>query len=955
MQRTAGAVFTADHAGAKPARQGLRRARRAASLALAAVLAGAILAAQPAWGLDPSRRLVQCLHRIWQLQQGLPQATIYAIRQTSDGYLWLGTPNGVARFDGVRFTVLRELGGISLEKIRVLALVEDAQQNLWLGTDGAGLICLAGADFRRPVKQLRQAEGLPADSIHALFADRRGDLWIGTTHGVARLHAGEVTVLHDGESLPPGTIRALGEAADGSIWIGGDGHRLGRWDGTRCVPHVLETLPAETTVRALLPAEGSGMWVGTSDGLVRTEGEREQRFAGNDGLADDYVYCLAAGSNDSLWIGTKAGFSRLHGGEFDSFLPQDGLSQSTVYALCEDREGSLWVGTKHGLNQFADRRTIPFTVREGLPSNDVGPLLQDTAGNIWVGTLGAGLAQYDGKTFQVLTTRDGLASNRIAALARGAANELWVGTDQGLNLLRAGAVAATYTTDQGLPASSVRAILRNSRGELWVGTSRGLARLDGDRFVVPGGDEGPARQPIHALAEHQGSLLIATTAGGGLYRYADDRFTALLGDAIAARDIDALYVDAEGLVWIGTQTAGLILVDDQRVTTFSPADGLYDDAIYGIAADEQGRLWMACSKGIFSVARADLLSFAAGRRSRLEYLPFTPTDGQRTIECRGDVQPAVWRMQDGRLWFATIHGLIVLDPHHLRIPLPPAPVVIEELIVNGTSRSPTDRAPMPRGANNISFRYAALSFRSPARLSFQYRLEGFDQDWVDAGTRREAIYTNLPPGRYRFRVLARNLEDRPSEAPAPVEFTLRPHFYQARWFLPLCLGAVGGAAWFGYRWRVRWIKSRLQAIATERSRIARELHDTLMQGFSGVTMEMQALLTRLPPSPNRDALQEIIGDAGNCLREARRSIAGLRSAPGQETGLAAALAQTARQLTDAAGLRLKLAVPHSPSRLPASVEYDLLRIAQEALVNAVKHAQASSIEVQLEYEPRAVR
>lgn len=905
---------------------------------------------QPARAIDPSRRLVQSFHRIWQFQQGLPQATIYSIIQSSDGYLWLGTPSGVVRFDGVHFTVMREMGGVPLEKTQVLALLEDKQQNFWLGTDGGGLIRVR----QGVAKRFTKADGLPSDSVQVLLADREGTLWIGTSRGVARLSGDKLTNFSADEGLLPGEVYALGLASDGSVWVGGDSAGVSIWDGSRFTIRRFNSLPDDSSVRALLGASHGGMWVGTNHGLMQVLKDSEQRWTVADDLADNFVYCLAAGSNDSLWIGTRQGFSRLHQGDIDSFHPQDGLSQSTAYAICEDHEGSLWVGTKHGLNQFVDRRTIPFTVREGLPSNDAGPILQDQSGEIWVGTLGAGLARYDGRNFTVVSIEQGLASNTITALATGAPDEQWVGTDRGLNRLDDAQVTSTYTTDHGLPSNSIRCLLRTSAGDFWAGTSAGLVLLRGDKFVAPVDASGPARQPISALAESHGQLLVATTAGN-VFRYSGGNFEPLLPEAISARDIGAIFVDAAGLIWIGTQSSGLILVDGHRVAAFSTADGLYDDAIFGITSDDRGRLWMACSKGIFSVKRDDLLSFAAGRLQRFANLPISPTDGQRTIECRGDVQPSLWKMQDGRIWFSTIHGLIVLDPNNLTLPLPPAPVVVEEMIVNGTSRSPNDGAPLPRGANNISFRYTALSYRSPTRITFRYRLDGFDKDWVDAGTRHEAFYTNLAPGKYRFRVEARNVDERVSEAPAPIDFTLRPRIYQARWFLPVCLAVAAAAGWFAYRWRVRWIEARLQAIAIERSRIARELHDTLMQGFSGVTMEMQALLMRLPPSENRDTLDEIINDAGMCLREARRSIGGLRSTSGQESGLAASIAQTARQLTDSTDARLKLALPQSPSRLPASIEYDLLRIAQEALVNAVKHAQAGAIDVSLDYLPQSVR
>ncbi len=388
---------------------------------------------------------------------------------------------------------------------------------------------------------------------------------------------------------------------------------------------------------------------------------------------------------------------------------------------------------------------------------------------------------------------------------------------------------------------------------------------------------------------------------------------------------------------------------------FTVKDGLYDDEVFGIVSDNEDRLWMACSRGIFFVSRAELLKFAAGEIARLTSTPFSPTDAQRTIACQAGVEPAVWKMQDGRIWFSTDHGVIIIDPAHMRRILPPPPVHVEEVQVNGQEVN-LDRNPeLPPGRTNLYFRYTALSFASPSRITFRHQLEGFDKSWVEAGTRREAFYTNLPPGSYRFRVSAANLDGTWNEAAHVVPLTLHPYFYQTRWFFPLIAGLAALAGGIAFRLRVLQVKSRLNAVLAERSRIARELHDTLIQGFSGVTMQMQALAARLRLSPDRKTLDEIIQDAGHCLREARRSVGGLRSTPGKSTGLADAVGQAARQLTETRDVRLSLRLEESPQPIPVDVEYNLLRIAQEAITNVVKHSRARTIEVSLDCTPQQLR
>ncbi len=777
--------------------------------------------------------------------------------------------------------------------------------------------------------------------------DSQGSLWIGTANGLARLAAGKITAYGTAQGLSTGGIHAVCAAADGTLWAGGDSADLSVWNGSSFTVHHLQSVPAHASVRAIARSDDGTIWIGTTSGLVSLRGGQERRYATADGLADNAVFCLAASQDGALWIGTKDGFSRLRNGEIESFRSREGLSQSTVFALCEDREGTLWVGTKHGLNQFLDRRMLPFTKTEGLASNDTGPVFQDRDGIIWVGTQGAGLSRFDGHRFTALTTQQGLASNTILALAGNNDGDLWAGTDKGLNRLRDGRVEQTYTTAQGLPADGIRCLLSTRQGVLWAGTSAGLAALRDGRFIEPGGLDKPLRGQILALFERRDGSLMASMDDGSLYSYRDGRLREVPLVGAASANIDAFHEDAQGRLWMGTMGGGLRLLDGEKVFSFSVRDGLFDDEIYGIVAGAQDRLWMACSKGIFYVARDDLLKFARGEIRSITTTPFSPTDALRIIECRPLVQPSVWRLRDGQIWFSTIRGIVAIDPDRFQRKLAPPPVVIEDVIVDGKSESAGRIAELPPGRRNLEFRYTGLSFTAPTRMTFRYRLEGFDKDWIDAGTRREAFYTNLPPGKYRFLVAAFNVNSTRSSSPASVAFSLAPHYYQRPWFLPLCASLVALAAWLAYRRRIRRVRQRLALILVERSRIARELHDTLLQGFSGVTMEMQALRERLATEDERVNLDEIIRDAANCMREARRSVAGLRGGEASPSALTEALAQLARQLTEMKDIRLRLHVQHGTPSLPAEIQYNVLRIAQEAIANAVAHSGANCVDVSL--------
>ena len=537
------------------------------------------------------------------------------------------------------------------------------------------------------------------------------------------------------------------------MWVGGESTRLSFWNGTKFVTRALTSMPADAGVRSMAFASDGTLWVGTTEGLVEMKDGHERLFTTRDGLADNWIMSLFEGRDGALWVGTRSGFSRLRNGELVSFRPEEGLSQSTVYSVFEDREGSLWVGTKHGLNQFLDGRAIPYTINEGLPSNNTGPVLEDSAGHIWVGTLGAGLSRFDGKKFTVLTNRDGLASNFIYALAEEPDGGLWVGTDHGLSRLWDGRVVQTFTRANGLPSNDIRSLLRDRTGTLWAGTSAGAARLSGGGFSTPKGMAGAA--PVVAIGE-DGSADLCRDGERRVVAYAGGKSEEILQNGSPLRGVDAFYrgsrrraVDGQGLIG-----GGLRLFENGKMTAFLMRDGLFDGDIYGIVTDGQDRMWLACSKGIFSVPRGDLRRFAAGELKKITSTPYSPTDAQRVIECKPGVQPAVSLTHEGRgVVLQTIRRADRAQMRCIWIPwqnVPPPPVVIDDVTVNGERENPAAIGKLAPGQKNLELTYTGLSYLSPGRITFRYILEGFDKDWINAGTRREAYYTNLPPGKFKF-------------------------------------------------------------------------------------------------------------------------------------------------------------------------------------------------------------
>ena len=884
------------------------------------------LMALPALALDSNRALTQAFHRIWQTPEGLPPTAIRDILQTSDGFLWLSTDQGLLRFDGVRFSSLAEIAGFTADQDGTGQMLEDAHQELWAILDRGGLIHVQGS---RHVTQ-------STERIRCLVAGSGNGVWGCSANGL--VHRGP-----DGlwQTYPATNVERACLRKDGTIWTGGHGNTLQVWDRGLFREYALRQVPAYTVVQAMLAGRDGALWIGTSDGLLELRDGKERL------RINAQVFSLAESADGSIWVGTSEGFSRLKGAELQSFGAKQGLSQSNAYAVYEDRENSVWVGTKRGLNQFLDRRTIPITTAEGLPTNDTGPVFQDTRGNLWVGTLGAGLARMDGAhgsvSSSVLTRRNGLSSESIAALGESPAGDLWIGTDAGLNRLASGRV----TMIPGLPSGSIRSLYTDQEGKVWVGTANGLAVLRNGRVAM-------AKNlgfPVLSFGEDSHGDMFAAVGPQGVLVFRHDSLEQIPGRQIPLRDADVLFKDGK-LLWTGTMGGGLALLRDGDAIRITSREGLYDDDIFGITADNQGGLWLASSKGIFCVQRAELLAFAAGKRQRITSTPYSPLDGLQTVECKSGISPAAWRLHDGRLCFSTIRGLLVVDPARLSVKLAPPQVAIESVTVDGRAEDPARFEQLKPGNKNIEFRYAGLSFRSPARLTFRYKLEGFDQNWIEAESRREAFYTNVPPGSYRFRVSSCNVDGTCNEGGAAVAFTVPAHFYQRPWFLVsgLLLVALAGRA--AYRMRIQQLRRDFRLVLGERTRIARELHDTLIQGFSGVTMQMQALSVGLP-ARSGEKLIEIIADAGNCLKEARRSVAGLRGNSQGASGLPGSLGRAVKQTT--AFRKVALDLGDVPDGLPAHAEENLLKIAQEAITNAEKHSGAAWLRVSLRGNEKSIR
>ncbi len=913
---------------------------------LAAIAALCLVSlANTAYALDTSKTLTQYSHRVWNQEEGLLEPTIYSILQTHDGYLWLGTQNGLIRFDGERFRAVkvnRSIGG-DFEPALIRSLFEDKDHVLWAGSIGNGLARISRGSRR----WFTTRDGLPTNIAGCVVPNKSGGLWICTSAGLVEFRDKVRRVYTTADGLPSDRVHSVCQASDGTLWVATFESGLSRRVGDRFVPFRASN-ESISDVGPLACASDGSIWAGTEEGIVHISGSNVRRYTTNDGLPDNLISTILEGPNGSVWVGSQTGIARFHDGEWSAYRTKDGLSHTGVFAMLIDREGSLWVGTKNGLDQFTDSKVTPYTTSEGMPSNDAGPVVEDKDGMLWVGTRENGLARFDGRRFTVLTKSDRLADNHILSLAAGADGDLWIGTPKGLALLRHGHVIRTYTEKDGLSGDRISSLFVDSQSALWVGANGGLSVLENNRFLRPAQFLSLDSEPIVALGGGRTTRLFVSTASGRLYTLRNGAVSSYMPPD-PTRAIASYYADTtRHVLWMGTLGSGLVRWKNGALTHIRTKDGLFDDQIYAILPDDHANFWFASSKGIFRVSASELDEFADGKQKGVTSFPFST--GQLRFECQGGVQPAACRTRDGRLWFSTTNGLVVVDPNHLLPNRLPPPTQIETVFVNGQRRDPEAPLSLAPYEKNLEIRYTGLSFVTPEKVTFRYILDGYDKEWVEAGSRREAFYTNLPPGHFRFRVIASSSDGVWSTNGASIDFTIQPLLYQRPWFFPLLAVLVGLAIWLGYLVRIRNLKRRFRLVISERSRIARELHDTLLQGISGVTMQLQALWTQLPPSQEKEVLQDIIKDAGTCLSDARHSLWGLRSQLGsEEQDLAENLARHARQAVSGTPIRLVLEIQPAPCQLSPDLEYQLLRIAKEALANSIRHGEPKTIEVRLAF------
>jgi diguanylate cyclase (GGDEF)-like protein len=765
---------------------------------LACILALAL--GTPAAALDQAKPLRHLGLRTWTTEDGLPQSSVTAIAQTPDGYLWLGTQVGLVRFDGVRFSPLEAV--VSAPAVdTVSALAVDAGGRLWVGTAAGALLRVSGGS----AAILTGAPGLPDGQIDAVADDPAG-LLVAVDGALLRLDGERFRPAFAG--LPEGHVQALARAPDGSLWIGMSPGGLVQVRDGAVTPFTRGSGLVSENVRTVVVDRAGKVWIGTREGQVQVLSTGRSKTIGAEaGLPRFPVNRMLEDRNGTMWIATAGGgVCRLNGPRCERFTTREGLGHDYVVALHEDGEGGVWIGTDGGgVTQLRDGPVTTFTTADGLASDEVASVFEDRDGNVWAGTPAAGTATGRTPTF-------GLAGRAasvygVIAMAQTPDGDVWLGTrEEGLFRLRRGRVTRLGLAE-GLPSLAVYALEAGPSGELWVGMrGGGLARLRDGRVERRWGkgDGLPDDRVTMLRVARDGSLWAATA--GGLFHLVGDRSETVELSPRRPR-VAALWVheDANGDLWAGTEGLGLARVRGGRVTTYGEREGLTESVVFTVLEDGAGNLWLSGNRGILRVAKADLDAIDAGRARQVRCSRFGRRDGMRSGEANGNDGSAATRTRDGRLWFATMGGLAMIDPARLTHERPPPKVRIESFLADGEERTGSGLTLRAR-TEHVQIRYTAPTFAEPEEVRFRYKLDGFDRDWVDAGDRREAFYTNVSPGKYLFRVEARNGAGAWAAA-EPVAFAVETPFFQTPWFGLLAALGVAAALIGADRLRLKRLES----------------------------------------------------------------------------------------------------------------------------------------------------
>jgi signal transduction histidine kinase/ligand-binding sensor domain-containing protein len=911
---------------------------------------------------------------VWQTEDGLPQNIVNAIAQTPDGYLWCGTTHGLARFDGVHFTVFNARNTPELGSARIRQLMVDRSGVLWATVFEGGLVAFKNGRFTAFAPPPRESMGR---TIIGIAEDQAGSLWLTVEDGaVLHFANGEFTLVSKEWEAGTRTVFQVADDRRSQPWVTTTSSRLARIERDKLVT-VLQGKGSE--YEFLCPSRSGGYWIQTG-GRVRLW-------------------------NDGKWI-ADAG----------EWLPPE----RRVECSLEDRSGRVWVASLgKGVFCYSTNAVArQLTTKDGLGSDLVRGLFEDAEGNIWLGTRAGGLNRLRPALFRTYSRKDGLSSDLVTAICEGKEGELWVGTDgDGVNLMDTTGIHH-FDKDQGLAGGHNRSLLLDTKGTLWAGSwPDGLFRFERGGFV-PARDAPGMNRPLASLLEDSqgrlwlgqrtlnqlvwiengtghsvempnsspsldvvalaeaadGSIWIGTD-GNGLFRWQNNqcrRFTH--PDGLPSHTIRSLLADRDGSLWIGTLDGGLSRYKNEHFVTCTTRDGLLDDVINCILDDGRGFFWFTSFRGVFRVNKTELNEFADGKRQRIQCEAYGKSDGLPALECPGGFQPAGCKSRDGRLWFPTIKGVAVVDPAHVPTNLVAPPVLVEEMIVDGETipserrqakAGPQPSLRIPPGQHRYEFRYTGLNFSAPERVRFRHRLDGVDKRWIEAGAERTVNYSHLQPGDYQFHVTACNQAGLWNEAGATVAFTVLPHFWETWWFVPAVglLGAatIGGAVSYGIRRKLKRQVERLEmqlSVERERARIAQDIHDGVGANLTEIAWLAEvAEHDAAKPDEVRAQARKISATARATVESFDEIVWAVLPENDTLSSLIEYLGRRVDELFDSTATRCWFSAPPDLPDIvvPAEVRHSFYLACKETLHNVNKHAAATEVRVRVTVEDWLLR
>jgi len=932
----------------------------------AVIALGILLACCPsATALNPSLDTNQYAHNAWTVREGFFKGPIDAIAQTPDGYLWLGTQFGLLRFDGARGVPWEPPAGEHLPSSNIQRLLAARDGRLWIGTN-EGLASWTNG-------MLTHYPELAGQDVLALREDRTGTVWAGTfgfpTGRLCAIQSGNAQCDGEDGSLGRGVI-SLYEDIGGNLWAGAL-NGLWRWKPGN--PKRYSMSEQVTEINALIDGDNGALWMAMPGGirqLVHGKVKAYPPFRSGRQLRPN---SLLRDRNGGLWIGTQEGLLHAHQGRTDLFTRSDGLSGDFIYNLFEDREGNIWVATVNGLDRFRDFAVHTISIKQGLSNAAVVSILAATDGSIWLGTI-SGLNRWNDGQITIYRKRNsGLPDDAVQSLFQDDHGRIWVSSRHGLAYLEDG----RFIPVRVVPAvTNVYSIVGNSAGNIWISQDQDLVHLTQGSVVertpwAELGDKGDAT----ALSPDplRGGLWIGFSEGGVAY-FEDGQVRALYkaADGLGGGAVTSLHLDRDGMLWAATQ-GGLSRVKNGRVATLTSKNGLPCDTVQSVAEDDEQGFWLCMECGLVRIARLELDTWLKDSRRTIQATVFDSSDGVMSHARPFGYSPHVAKTADGKIWFPSGDGVSVIDPRHLPVNKLPPPVHIEQITADRKSRwqnlwgAAPSNLRLPALSRDLQIDYTALSFVAPEKVRFRVKLEGHDPDWKDAGTDRKAFYNDLPPRHYRFRVIASNNSGVWNETGDSLDFSIDPAYYQTTWFRASCVAALLILLWTLHLYRLHQIaerfNARLEGRVDERLRVARDLHDTLLQSFHGLLMRFQAAVNLLPgrAADARQVLEAAVDDAAKAITEARDAVQGMRSS----TEITNELYQAVEVLGHSLAEQQRAANGDAPAfsvevegasrDLHPILRDEVYRMTGEAMRNAFRHARARRIEVEIRYDARELR